>query len=264
MLQERLATREVLAKAVAEYQRYQQIAEVRVRVGSANPIEALTLRNPVTTYQLRLNQADAETQALRQELAILTGSAGLPMPGDSFDLHVLPQGEGEQLATRLAAQERSAAAARQEVIAAELKPSLSAGYMAQKFFQTDWLNAFQVGLEVPLFRAQVRQRIEAQAIELDAAAAHLQAQQQLLQRRRIALTTEIANARQAAEMYRLQLAELNPELQRVTALNYEAGQIGYLDILNAVGLLLQNQLALNEAILTHNLAVARYRLSFNL
>ena len=56
---------------------------------------------------------------------------------------------------------------------------------------------------------------------------------------------------------------MNPEIVRVSSLNYGAGEIGYLELLGALRLLAENGVEYLDAVANHNLAAARLRYLLN-
>ncbi len=57
--------------------------------------------------------------------------------------------------------------------------------------------------------------------------------------------------------YREQLAVVNPEIVRISRLNYRAGEITYLELLSALDMLADNNIGYLESLLAYNQTVAR-------
>lgn len=266
-LQRQRALLTIHERAAAGYGEYLRLAETRVRLGAANPLERLNLLSPYRTQELLGAQAARRVAGLSAELGVLTGSDPTVelVPSDTLLLQTPPveMATGDTFTVAIARQRQLESMAGIAVIEAELRPNFYVGYTAQKFYQLDVLNGFQAGVAVPLFRQATRQRLVAQEINITLAGTEVDARRQEVVQRAISLEAEVDAAHLAAETYSLLLRDLNPELARVTQLNYEEGQIGYLEILNALNLLVGNQVAQTEAVHTHNLALAQLRLLLN-
>ena len=66
-----------------------------------------------------------------------------------------------------------------------------------------------------------------------------------------------------AAHYRNQLENINPEIRRISELNYQAGEITYLELLNTINLLVGNNKSYLEQVLAHNQAVVFYQFLSN-
>jgi len=56
---------------------------------------------------------------------------------------------------------------------------------------------------------------------------------------------------------------INPEMERVSQLNYQAGEVSYLELLNTLNLLSNNSKQYFEQMLSHNKAVILYQFLSN-
>jgi cobalt-zinc-cadmium resistance protein CzcA len=63
--------------------------------------------------------------------------------------------------------------------------------------------------------------------------------------------------------YREQLLNLNPEVERISKINYQSGEISYLELLNTLNLLYKNNEQYWEQVLLHNKAVVLYQFLSN-
>jgi cobalt-zinc-cadmium resistance protein CzcA len=163
----------------------------------------------------------------------------------------------------LAARQVETARANIGVLSAQLRPGFRLGYSAQQYFEGGYLSGLEAGITLPLFNGVTRRRIEAGRLGVTAAETELKARrlryaQDLLQAR-----SELQQAAVTADYYAEQLALVNPEIVRVSSLNYRAGEIGYLELLSALRLLGENGVEYLNAVANHNLAVARLRYLIN-
>ncbi|HHH49641.1 MAG TPA: CusA/CzcA family heavy metal efflux RND transporter, partial [Saprospiraceae bacterium] len=145
-----------------------------------------------------------------------------------------------------------------DLLKAKLKPSFNAGYALQKFYNAGWLNALQAGVKIPLFKKQAMQKIDAQQLQVQVAQATLQSERQKINQQLLALDNAIQVYKTGINFYKEQLEIINPEMERISKLNYQAGEISYLELLNTLNLLAKNNKAYWEQILGHNQAVILY------
>ena len=153
--------------------------------------------------------------------------------------------------------------AKVDAMKAELKPSFNVGYAAQYFNEGGWLSSPQVGVSIPLFNGQAKKRIEAQRMQIDIG--NYQYHSQLLQFKQDQLEIQnTLNLYQAGvDFYKNQIETINPEIVRISELNYQAGEISYLELLNTLQLMSSNNKNYWEQILAYNKAVADFQFLTN-
>ena len=248
------------------YAEFERIASTRVELGAANAMERLVLVPPLERYRLGAAQAERSIEGLRAQLGLLTGRDDIgDVIGDTLAQApvAITLSDSANLLVRVAEQAVRSSEAEAEVLSAGLKPSAFVGYGVQKFFETPLLNAFQAGVTVPLFRGQTNRRIAAARLSTDAAAAQVEATRRQVEQTLVSLRTEVATARLAVDAYRAQLITVAPELRRVTALNYEAGEITALEVAQTLSAAAEVELAYLRAVLDYNLSVAALRRALN-
>ena len=74
----------------------------------------------------------------------------------------------------------------------------------------------------------------------------------------LSIKNAIQSYTEGANYYRDQLENINPEIERISQLNYQAGEISYLELLNTLNLLANNNKNYWEQVLAYNQAVAQY------
>ncbi len=248
------------------YEEFERIAEARVRLGAANPLERLVLLPPLERYRLQARQAEREIEGLRAQLGLLTGRDRIDLsPTDTLAVApaVASFSDSSNLRLQLADQELRVSGAEIDVLTAGLKPTAFLGYGVQKFDELPVLNTFQLGVTVPLFRAQTNQRIAAARLGTSAATARLEATRLSVEQNIIGLRTAVATARLAVDAYRAQLAQIGPELRRITALNYDAGELTTLEVVQTLSAATEVELAYYTAVLDYNLSTAALRRALN-
>ncbi len=253
------------ASLFSTYKEYHRKATVRVQAGATNRIEELTLQSKWQEYELLLNQVKIELSNLNKRFQLLLNTSELVTTADSLTITKYSTQIDTTKNPLLLKSEQVIAIeiAKVEVMKAELKPSFNVGYAAQYFNEGGWLSSPQVGVSIPLFNGQAKKRIEAQRMQIDMG--NYQYQSQLLQLKQDQL--EIQNTlnlyRAGVDFYKNQIETINPEIIRISELNYQAGEISYLELLNTLQLMSSNNKNYWEQILAYNKAVADFQFLTN-
>ncbi len=261
-LQQAEALQRLYDGLVATYAEYYRIAVVRVETGEANRLEALQLSSRLREQELRAEQARLDIAFLREQLGLLTGSPGPVGAADTLALSGVPL-PADSLAVPLPVQlaERNITTTRLgiEQTRAELRPGFRLGYSAQQYNQGGYLSGLEAGVTLPLFTQSARRRIESQRLGIRVAETQLEAERLHYQRQLLEAGRQVVSSAAAVDYYQEQLAVINPEIVRLTRLNYQAGELTYVELLGALGLLGENGVHYLERVLAHNLAAARLR-----
>ena len=150
-----------------------------------------------------------------------------------------------------------------DLLKAGLKPDFNIGYATQKYFEGGWLHGLQAGVQVPLFNKPAKQKMEAQKLQLEVAKANVEAQQQQINQELLSIENAIQLYKAGVIYYQEQLQLINPEMERISKLNYEAGEISYLELLNTLNISAKNQVSYLEQVLAHNKVVVLYQFFSN-
>ena len=259
-LQQRKELRSLYQELIVLYEEYYQVAQNRARLGAANKMEPLTLRASLNEYQLLLRQVNLEINSLEKSLQSLIREEDAVTTADSLILEPILLADGTNvLQVQLADQSIQLEMAKKSIIASKRKPDFSIGYAAQNYFEEGWLSGIQAGIQVPLFNKQNRKRVEAQDRQVAVAQANAEATSLQVQQELRSLYTTISLYAEGAVFYQNQLAVLNPEMERISNLNYQAGEISYLELLNTLQLIAQNNISYWQQVLAHNKALALYQ-----
>ena len=144
-----------------------------------------------------------------------------------------------------------------------MKPDFNLGYAAQNYFEGGWLHGLQAGVQIPLFKKNTKQKITAQRLQVDVAKANLEAERLRTKQELLSAENTIQLYAAGVNYYREQLEIINPEMERISELNYQAGEISYLELLNTLNLLSNNNKQYWEQVLAHNKAVVLYQFLSN-
>lgn len=259
-LQQREALARLYRRLTATYAEYYRIARVRAEAGEANRLESLQLNARLREQQLMAERAEIAVASLQQQLAVLIGADGEVTASDTLTLTPLPpefNTSATTLAVQLAEQDIAIARTGIERTRAELKPGFRLGYSAQQYFEGGYLSGIEAGITLPLFNKTTKRRIEAQQLGVTVAESQLEATRLRRRSQQLAASAQLRQAETSLAFYREQLSAVNPEIVRVSRLNYRAGEVSYLELLGALDLLVKNQLGYLNALLDHNQTVAR-------
>ena len=150
-----------------------------------------------------------------------------------------------------------------ELLKTDLKPDFNIGYAAQNYFEGGWLHGLQAGVSIPIFNSHIKRRINAKELQVKVQKSKLDVKKQQVNQELLAIENAIQLYEAGANYYQEQLEIMNPEIVRITDLNYEAGEISYLELLNTLNISAKNQISFWEQVLAYNKAVVLYQFFTN-
>ena len=263
-LQQRKELSELYEQLIQTYEQYFQMATVRVETGEANPIEKLTIQSSLNEYQLLLNQAVLEIGNLEKQLANLLNTTEAITATDSLVMIPLVSTDSlNSFQIQIANQEIQIEQANIDLLKATLKPDFNIGYSTQNYFDGGWLHGLQAGVQIPLFNKPTKQKIAAQKLQTEVARANLKTEKQQINQELLSIENSIQLYEAGVNYYQEQLELINPEMERISDLNYEAGEITYLELLNTLNISAKNQVNYWEQVLAHNKVVMLYQFFSN-
>ncbi|RLD20782.1 MAG: CusA/CzcA family heavy metal efflux RND transporter [Bacteroidetes bacterium] len=259
-LQQKKELKELYQYLIDTYTQYYQIANANVSVGAANSIETLTIQSAMNEYKLLDRQIDLTILSLEQQLKNLLNTEDNVTSTDS--LRLLPYVPGDSIRTLqmlLAKQDIQVEEALVYVFKSSMKPNFNVGYAAQNYFDEGWLHGLQAGVQFPIFNGQTKKRVEAQQLQVEVATAHYEAERLNADQQLTTIDNSVRLYAEGASYFLEQINNVNPEIERVSELNYQAGEITYLELLNTLNLLANNNRNYWEQVLGHNHAVVLYQ-----
>jgi cobalt-zinc-cadmium resistance protein CzcA len=263
-LQQRKELRQLYESLIQNYQQYAQMAKIRADVGEANRIELLTIQSSLNEYNLLVNQVDLEIANLENQLAVLLNTHEAITSTDSLVLIPFVLNDSiKSFRVQLANQNIQIEQAYIDILKARMQPDFNLGYSAQNYFEGGWLHGLQAGVQIPLFNKQTKQSITAQLLQVDVAQTKLEAEHLRTKQELLSVENAIQMYAAGVNYYQQQLEGINPEMERVSELNYQAGEISYLELLNTLNLLSKNNKQYWEQVLAHNKAVVLYQFLSN-
>ncbi|NJB86071.1 cobalt-zinc-cadmium resistance protein CzcA [Lewinella marina] len=245
------------------YAGFDRIARARASAGATNLAEALRLEAEMDLIRQRAEANLTALEGLQSQLSLLAdGQSWLPADTLRLEVYTGPPGSGDPdhpsvALARRRVEQRTAAV---DLTAAETLPTFRLGYSGQQFTEGGYLSGLEAGLTLQLFTAPNRRRVESRRIDVARAESELAATELAYQREMVRLETELSQSATNVLRYRERAEGVIPELVRITRLNYRAGELGYLEVLDALRSLADTRHDLLQEILTHNLAL--YRLQY--
>ncbi len=255
-LQQKKELRKLYQKLIQTYATYLKKAQARVNSGAANNIEVLTIQSEMNQYQLLDRQRKMEIINLEQQLkSWLNTTEDITTKDSLVMLKYNDKQDFNSIAVQMAQQNILKQQAKTAMIKAGSKPSFNLGYSAQNYLLGGWLTGLNAGIQIPLFNKPNKRKVAAQKVQIEVATAQYEAIQ--LNRNQQILSTEnaIQSYAEGAKYYRDQLENINPEIERISQLNYQAGEISYLELLNTLSLSASNYKNYWEQVLDYNQAV---------
>tara|TARA_R110001592_G_scaffold237306_11_gene496371 strand:+ start:28970 stop:33289 length:4320 start_codon:yes stop_codon:yes gene_type:complete len=247
------------------YSNYYDKAKVRVEVGQANPVEAMTLKSKWNEYQLLMTQLSIQLRNLHNRLQLTLNSNETVTVAGGMSAIIFNESldTNSNIFLKQSQQNIAIETAKVSVLRTELKPSFNIGYAAQNYYQGGSLYAVQAGVSIPLFNLQARKKVKAQKIQIDIANQQYQSKVLDIQQELNQAKSTVSVHQEAVEFYKNQKQNVNPEIVRIAQLNYQAGEISYLELLNTLQLMATNSKSYWEQLKAYNKAVANYQFLTN-
>jgi cobalt-zinc-cadmium resistance protein CzcA len=260
-LQTEEAREQVYTELLDTVANFLRIARTRVAVGEGSPLELARLEAERTRYELAAAQTAITLANLRDEFLLVTATSLpdriAPLPTEPPPLPITT--ESSPLIVERSQREVAAREAEIDIIRARYAPTYQLGYGAQYFTQHGYANGLQAGVNLSLFNGANRRQIEDSRLGVVVAREEAAATQMSYGRELIATRQRYSLAAAAVERYAELLTEQHPEIIRVATLRYRAGQLGYLEVLDALQSYADDRLAYLEAMRDYLLATARLR-----
>ena len=250
---------------VSTYKEYHRKSTVRVQAGAASRIEELTLQSKWKEYELLFNQVKIEIANLNKRFQLLLNTKESITTINSLSVaNYFTQIDTATNPLLLKSQQEIAVEnAKVDAMKAELKPSFNVGYAAQNFNQGGWLNAAQAGVAIPLFNGQTKKRIAAQEKQIEIGNYQYQSTLLSFKQDQLEIQNTLNLYQAGVDFYKNQIETINPEIIRISELNYQAGEISYLELLNTLQLMTTNNKNYWEQILAYNKPVADFQFLTN-
>ncbi|ANW96768.1 acriflavine resistance protein B [Wenyingzhuangia fucanilytica] len=263
-LQYQLKLKELYAQLVQTYSNYLNIAMARAKTGAANNIESYTLTSKLNEYKLLAHQTDLEIQNLEQQLKTTLNSNKIYSVTPNFETSIVNLKDSiHNVWLENSKQNIAVAKAKMKVAKTQLNPSFMVSYAAQNYVQGGWLSGVSGGISIPIFNTQAKQKVKAQKIAVEIANNQYKSDALVFEQEINKAKNQVMIYQQGITFYESQVNQINPEMIRITQLNYKAGEISYLELLNTLQIVANNQQKYWSQIWNYNNAVAYYQFITN-
>ncbi len=246
-------------------------ARTRKNVGEGTQLELLTAQVQRTQAANTLETAHAAVTTARSELRGALGwSAGDSILSvtlsDSLDYHPLDlqldslQHRARRLSPQLLASESriDAASAGRTAAWMSLLPSLDFSYYRQTVGDNPNLYGMKFGISLPIwFLLDTRGQVQQASAEVAIASEAMRSAQQRVDLEVTSAYAAYANSRRQVELQRLEILPQAEEIYRVASISYVAGEISYVEYLQALQGYNTARTASIDALVDYNTAVIR-------
>ncbi len=256
--------KKLYVQLVESYASYYKKAKNRKDVGENNGIESLNIQSKFNEYQLLLKQINFEIGQLEKEFQLLLNTTNdLDVSDSLVVVEFTLSTEENNIWLQESKQNINIETAKINLIRTKLKPSFNLGYSAQNYFDGGWLSGLQAGLSIPLSNSQTKKRMEAQRISVAIASSQYESKKIAIKQSLLKAENTIKTYKEGLQFYKNQIETINPEMVRIIQLNYWAGELSYLELLNALQLMENNNRNYWNQVANHNKAVAYYQFLTN-
>lgn len=252
--------------------RYADLADKRYKAGEARQLEALTAARLERENAMELAAAKSDYAAGQQQLAALIGTDAAITPADNTlsaldysptDFSFASTAEGELARDRVAVADKALRVAKNGYA-----PSLSLALKNQLVISS-WnpyhenrarydggnFMGFEVGIGIPLFFGATKAKVKAARSDRAIAQMEMQQQQLTQQTEYKAALTRYNTAFSRMQYYEQKGAASATEIARLASLEYENGEISYIEYVSALQESIDSQLKRADAINAYNQAV---------
>lgn len=262
-LQQSKALSEAYTGLINDYDEYIRIASQRKNAGISNGLDLMSINAQVGQLKLSTTNEQWVIQSLEKQLKLLTGHESDITSSDKYQLSKMEIGmRGDNLVIQKGLQSIKQKEAELSLMSANNLPKFNLGYGIQNYNEGGWYSGVEIGASLPLFTANIRKKKQAAELNVDIAL-------QQLEQNSIAMKREgmmLLHARSKHEEITLQIKEKLdiqlPEMFRIAKLNYENGNMSYLEIMNLLELKETYKIQYLQHLYEHNLVINQLELLY--
>lgn len=243
-------------EVLSTYDLFYKVAESRHRLGVTNAIEKLSVTTKVKELELlqsqqkiQLSQLEKQLQRLLKTEEFITTKDTLLKPLELLNEVTMEGIPGLQAkASNIELQK-----AKVKLMKRERLPSLTFGVTSLKNEITNqWGAGIRGGIQFSLFDAYGKKKVKAQQDEIIIASSIYDAAQLKVSNDKVALEAELASYEAGYKLYYTLVEDTSKEAVRISKLNYEAGEISYLEYLNTLNNYVVNKRNYIDQLLKYN------------
>lgn len=219
------------------YQSFVNLATARVESGASSPLELLTAKNKLENLRLGNRQTQEGINWLQQQLQLLIDSREDLIPGTGATER-FPLSSTDSLVNHpLLDYSKQLQAVTDQQLAverSELLPEFTVGFAYQQFGGVAGLYGLRLGVNIPIFQGAQRKRIAATKAQQQLVRSQQASNYAGLQRRWLELQQSLQQRVQALDFYTENGEQYAAELLRTAQLRYRAGEIDYVEFVQAL------------------------------
>ncbi len=250
----------LLSKLDSIYKKQLSVVDARFKAGQDNVLEQINMQNWVSMHQQSMIKNQSELLNLQKEFTILLQESNLMLPEDYLKF------EPKLIDTALAnnhplnlywAQKLQSALAETSIAKVKMLPQVAMGYTNQSFRTNpnvqNRFNSYTVGLNIPLFRAGLKQKVKAS--QVNETIVTLEKEKAIFDLN-IQIQKAWSNYQSAVNLYQHIQKVLIPNANKMATmanLSFKEGQISYIEWSNAMSQVQSIELQSLESLALFNL-----------
>jgi len=250
----------LLSKLDSIYKKQLSVVDARFKAGQDNGLEQINIQNWVSMHQQSMIKNQSELLNLQKEFTILLQESNLMLPEDYLKF------EPKLIDTALAnnhplnlywAQKLQSALAETSIAKVKMLPQVAMGYTNQSFRTNpndqNRFNSYTVGLNIPLFRAGLKQKVKAS--QVNETIVTLEKEKAIFDLN-IQIQKAWSNYQSAVNLYQHIQKVLIPNANKMATmanLSFKEGQISYIEWSNAMSQVQSIELQSLESLALFNL-----------
>jgi cobalt-zinc-cadmium resistance protein CzcA len=250
----------LLSRLDSIYKKQLIAVDARFKAGQDNGLEQINMQNWVSLHQQSMIKNQNELLNLQKEFTILLQESNLMLPEDflKFEPKLIDTALGNNHPLNLYwAQKLQSALAETSIAKVKMLPQVAMGYTNQSFKTNpndqNRFNSYTVGLNIPLFRAGLKQKVKASQVNETIVALE---KEKAIFDLNIQIQKAWSNYQSAVNLYQHIQKVLIPNANKMAAmanLSFKEGQISYIEWSNAMSQVQSIELQALESLALFNL-----------
>ncbi len=250
----------LLSRLDSIYKKQLIAVDARFKAGQDNGLEQINMQNWVSLHQQSMIKNQNELLNLQKEFTILLQESNLILPEDflKFEPKLIDTALGNNHPLNLYwAQKLQSALAETSIAKVKMLPQVAMGYTNQSFKTNpndqNRFNSYTVGLNIPLFRAGLKQKVKASQVNETIVALE---KEKAIFDLNIQIQKAWSNYQSAVNLYQHIQKVLIPNANKMAAmanLSFKEGQISYIEWSNAMSQVQSIELQALESLALFNL-----------
>ena len=250
----------LLSRLDSIYKKQLSAVDARFKAGQDNGLEQINMQNWVSLHQQSMIKNQSELLNLQKEFTILLQESNFMLPEDylKFEPKLIDTTLGNNHPLNMYwAQKLQSALAETSIAKVKMLPQVAMGYTNQSFKTNpndqNRFNSYTVGLNIPLFRAGLKQKVKASQVNETIVALE---KEKAIFDLNVQIQKAWSNYQSAVNLYQHIQKVLIPNANKMAAmanLSFKEGQISYIEWSNAISQVQSIELQALESLALFNL-----------